>query len=307
MRELRTEDHEMRGTLQAMVAGLLFGTAGILIKTVEGVGAFQIAFARLAIAAAFLLLWLIVARRGHRITPMRKDALIFALAGLLAGIHFSTFVFALKFTYVINATTLVNMSPLIVLILSPALLREKIRPLSVFGVFCATVGALAMVRADQFAFDPARILGDFYALVSALAYATYVVVSRKVRSRYEFFTFMLWVYTIGAAMIAAISLPMGSSSIDLSQRNFLILLLLGILPTLLGHSLLNISLRYISAVRASTIVLLEPASGSLYALFLLGESPNPLTLAGFVLIILGLVAVNAPTVSAQMFIRSSSE
>ena len=67
------------------------------------------------------------------------------------------------------------------------------------------------------------------------------------------------------------------------------LLALGVFPQLLGHSLFNWSLKYISAAYVSLTLLGEPIGTILLAFLFLQESPTPLEGVGAGLILIGIV------------------
>ncbi len=78
--------------------------------------------------------------------------------------------------------------------------------------------------------------------------------------------------------------------------------LLGILPTGVGHFAYNLSLKYLAAAKASTIILLEPVTGTLYALVFLGEVPPFSTWMGIV-IALGGITLASFTQNSLSLIR----
>jgi len=64
-------------------------------------------------------------QRKALITLARKQVVLVVLAGLVLSLHFATFILAVKFTTVANATFLVNTSPVMLAVLAPIMIKER--------------------------------------------------------------------------------------------------------------------------------------------------------------------------------------
>jgi drug/metabolite transporter (DMT)-like permease len=82
-------------------------------------------------------------------------------------------------------------------------------------------------------------------------------------------------------------------------QNLLAILGLGIVPTMLGHTLYNYALGSVKAVRANLFPLIEPIIASLLAVVLFGEVPTIVQDAGYFLILaaVAIVAKTATTIN----------
>jgi drug/metabolite transporter (DMT)-like permease len=72
-------------------------------------------------------------------------------------------------------------------------------------------------------------------------------------------------------------------------QTYIWLLALGIIPQLLGHSLFNWALKYVSAAYVSLTLLGEPIGTIILAMIFLKESPTILEIMGAILIFIGIV------------------
>ena len=77
----------------------------------------------------------------------------------------------------------------------------------------------------------------------------------------------------------------------LPARAFGWLLALAVVPTVIGHGLVNVSLRAIPAPTVGLFLLGEPVAASALAYVVFGERPGALTLAGGALVMAALVLV----------------
>ena len=110
---------------EGIVAGILFGTAAIFIRFLQGLDAFSIAFWRLAIACLVLGAMLIVARRPFSGDLAKKNVGGLLVLSFFLGLHFIFFVSAVKDTTILNATVLVNTSPIFSMLVSSFLFKLK--------------------------------------------------------------------------------------------------------------------------------------------------------------------------------------
>ena len=73
-----------------------------------------------------------------------------------------------------------------------------------------------------------------------------------------------------------------------SWTAYLWILLLALGPQLLGHTSFNWALAHLSTTFVALSILGEPVGSAIFAYFLFGETLEPLQLAGFVLLLLGI-------------------
>jgi drug/metabolite transporter (DMT)-like permease len=97
------------------------------------------------------------------------------------------------------------------------------------------------------------------------------------------------VYGFAAIILTIITLFRGEPVFSYSPQTYLWLLALGLIPQLLGHSLFNWALKYISAAYVSLTLLGEPIGTIILALIFLRESPTFLEGIGAGLILIGIV------------------
>ena len=99
--------------LEGVTAGILFGTAAIFIRLLTGINIFSIALWRLIIASAVLTFIIIIAfKKKLSANLIQSNFKHFLVLGILLGAHFILFVSAVKDTTILNATVLVNTTPI---------------------------------------------------------------------------------------------------------------------------------------------------------------------------------------------------
>ena len=75
------------------------------------------------------------------------------------------------------------------------------------------------------------------------------------------------------------------------SSNYVYFFLLALIPTIIGHSLYNYTIRHVKAYKVGLSLVGEPVLASIWAIFIFAEYPSPGTLAGGLLICSALVLV----------------
>jgi drug/metabolite transporter (DMT)-like permease len=115
-----------------------------------------------------------------------------------------------------------------------------------------------------------------------------LLVGRKLRAKIDLIPYIFIVYGMAAILLIAIMLGFGESPLGFSPITYLWLVLLGLVPQLLGHSIFNWSLKYIPVSLVSVTLLGEPVGSTILAYFILQEQPGWIKIIGAVLILAGI-------------------
>ena len=287
----------------ATALGILFvSTASIFIRFAQSeASSIVIAAGRLLIASLVLVPIALTRFREHLGGLTRGEWLKAGLSGLFLALHFGTWITSLEYTSVASSVVLVTTTPLWVALLSPLILRESIRRAVVIGLIISVVGggivglgnacnlSQGELVCQEQVFSGGGMLGNFLALFGAWMAAGYMLMGRQLRKKLNTVSYTAVVYGIAAVLLLIVVLIQAEPVFSYSGETYLWLLALGIFPQLLGHSLFNWSLKYISAAYVSLTLLGEPIGTILLALMFLQESPTLLEGVGAGLILVGIV------------------
>lgn len=293
-------DERVRGIGLAVLAGIIFGTAAIFTRSISGISSIGIASSRLGLAFGFmgLLIW-----KQESLPELKRSTrhyVLFGILGIISSVHFVLFVLAVQKTFVANALILVNTAPILVLFLVPIFLKETITRIDIVGVAITFLGAGLIVGFDKISLSHTHLIGDLCALGSALCYALYIILARQLRQVYSSPVIMFWFFGLGAVFLIIGGLwTRDPFFFEPSISSFIFLLLLGFLPTGIGHFSYNLSLKYIPAAKASTIILLEPVTGTLFALLFLREVPPLSSVAGILIALIGIALASIAHLSTD--------
>jgi drug/metabolite transporter (DMT)-like permease len=270
-----------RARLSVLAAAVLFSTGGAAIKGTT-LSAFQVAGFRSGVAAVAIALLLPQARRG-----LRLDLLPAALAYAMTLV---CFVAATKLTTAAAAIFLQATAPLWVLVLSPLLLRERIRPADLPYVGLAALGlTMVFVGSDApQATAPRPALGNMLALAAGLGYALLMITMRRLSRGQVADDRSMAAAILGNALAFAVCLPFalpvsGATVGDVASIGYLGLVQIGV-----AYTFFTRGLRVLPALEVSLLVLFEPLLNPLWTWMLTGERPGALALGGGAVMILAL-------------------
>ena len=278
---------EVRGrfALPALAVGVLaVGAAAVLIRLADA-PALAIAFWRCALGVAVLLP--LAALRGER-PPARRALWIGALSGVALGAHFGTWILSLEHTSVAASVVLVSTTPVFAAAFAYLLFGERTSLPSFVGILVAIAGA-AVVAGGGASFGDGALFGNVLALVGALMMAVYVLIGRSLRTGgMGALSYSIVGYSSAALSLLAVALPSGVRMWGFSPETWFWLAAITLGPQLLGHTVLNWALEHFEASVVSGSILAEPVIAALLAWLVLSEEPNPATLLGSAVVLLGL-------------------
>ena len=285
---------------EGIAAGVLFGTAAVFIRFLQNLDAFSIAFWRLVIACLILAIILIVLGKRFNFKIVRKNFKELFILSVFLALHFIFFISAVKDTTILNATVLVNTTPIFSMFVSTFLFHTKPSRFAIVGLTISFIGVLIIVcgktmtaNADAHPQVFSSLRGDLAAVLAALVEAFYLNYGRKIRKQMDIIPTMLPIYVLTAAILGILSIPATKQLVTLPTEAAIILPIvgLGILPTAVAHTLYFSSLSNLKSFETATMALLEPIGATILGIILFQEVPALLFVFGAALILLGIFFV----------------
>ena len=295
-----------RSTITFVLLGgiVAVSTASIFIKFAQHEGAPSIVIAafRLTLAALGLAPLALTRYRTELLKLTRREWLLALLSGVFLAFHFALWITSLQYASVASSVVLVSTIPLWVALASPLVLHERVGTATYIGLALALAGGTVVSLSDACSFQSGSLtcpsatvffggkafLGDFLALAGAWMAAGYMLVGRKLRAKVDLIPYIFVVYGMAAIILIAVMFGFGESPLGFKPITYLWLVLLGLVPQLLGHSIFNWSLKYIPVSLVSVTLLGEPVGSTILAYFILQEQPGWIKIIGAVLILAGI-------------------
>ncbi|MGC9178727.1 MAG: DMT family transporter [Vulcanisaeta sp.] len=270
------------------IAVVAISWASILIL-LSGAQPIAVAFWRTAIAAAVLSPLLITEKRSNAYIPSKNDFILMVISGIALATHFMTWIQSLYLTTVAASTTLVSTYPIFTLIMGK-LIGERVGIRSIIGTLTAFLG-IVLITVPEFYISLKALVGDLLALVGAMSGAVYFLIGRFIRTKASLATYTVPVYSISALTTLFVGLVLRTRFWPYPPYTWFYISMIVLGPMLLGHTLLNYSLRYSRAITVTTSTLGEPIGASLLALLIFHQVPQALTIVGISVTLLGIYMV----------------
>ena len=200
----------------------------------------------------------------------------------------------LQFTTPINGSVIMVTTPIIVLILSAIILREKITKIKIFGILVGLSGALILSVYNSSASEGDNILlGNFLVLINAASYSYYLILIKKITDKYHPYTFIKWLFLFGTMFV----LPFGYRELSVVDwSSFTPYIWFSVLFVVVGATfatyLLNpLALRKLSATTVSTFLYIQPIFAGIFAIIMGSDTINVVKIIATLLIFLGVYLV----------------
>jgi len=259
--------------LQVHASVFLFGLSGLFGKFLD-LPATVIVLGRTGFAT--LALGLVLGLGGQTLRPRSaQDLLGMALLGGLLAFHWVSFFHSIQLATVAIGLLTFSSFPVFVTLLEPLLFKTPWRWRD--GAIAALVVLGVALVIPEYRPGSATTLGAIWGLLSGLSFALLQLLNKGYRQRYSALAIAFYQDFFACLSLLAIA-PL--TSLALSTREVVLLLVLGVLCTAVAHTLFIESLAVLRTQTASIISALEPVYGILLAALVLGEVPSFRTLVG---------------------------
>lgn len=260
--------------------------AAIFIRLAEApplvIAAYRLCLASLVIVP---MAW---ARSGDELRRLsRQNIIMTVLSGAFLALHFGLWIASLSYTSVATSVVLVTAHPIFVAIASYFLFQEKLSKQTILGIGISLIGAV-LIGYGNWRLGSNPLFGGILALLGALAVAGYLLIGRRLRRSIGLLSYASLVYSSAAVLLVLSALAFGYRLVGYSTTTYVMLALLAMVPQLIGHSLLNWSLRFLPATLVTIAILGEPVGATALALLILNEVPTPGEIGGGILILAGI-------------------
>lgn len=281
---------DIRVHLALLFVQFSFGGFSVFGKYVLGhVHPLALAGMRVLFAGPLLML---LALRFDRVRPKGRDFLSLAMLGFFGVfVNQLLFIIGLNYTTATNASILMPSIPVFTVAVAMAMGIERITWGRSLGIGLAVSGALIMLQVTQFSLSENTALGNLLILINTLSYSLFLVLARPVLLRIPPLTVIAWTFVFGGSGIVLVSahevVAVPFTSLPLLAWAGIAYVVL--FPTLINYVLNTWAIKRSSSTLVATYTTLQPVVATALAVMLLGEHFGLREVAGFVLIIAGLL------------------
>ena len=262
-----------------ILATLFISTSGVLGKYIAMPSEVIIWF-RSAFAMIFLYGFCKYKKISLTVGNLKTHIPLF-ISSLFMAAHWVTYFYALKLSNVALGMLSLYTFPVITALLEPIFIKSK------FDLTHLALGLMVLfgvtILTPEFNLESSDVKGILFGLFSALCYSIRILILKQYVQHYHGSMLMLYQTTVITIILLPVVFFMDSSNFG-SQYPYL--LLLALLTTAIGHSLMVHSLKFFSASTATIISSIQPIFGIIIAFLIVDEIPKSNTIWGGLLIIL---------------------
>ena len=217
----------------------------------------------------------------------KKEVLLFITSAIFMAAHWITYFYALKLSNVAIGMLSLFTYPIITALLEPLFIKVKFDPIYILLSMLVLLGMYILV--PEFNLENSHVKGILFGLFSALCYALRNILSKKLVSQHQATSIMFYQVFIATIILSPVMFFMETSGI---KTQYPYIILLAIITTAIGHTMLVNSLKHFTVSTASIISSVQPILGIIIAFIFLSEIPTWNTFWGG-LIILSTVVIES--------------
>jgi drug/metabolite transporter (DMT)-like permease len=271
----------------ALIIGVMAVSASAIFVKFSAAPSGVIAFYRLLFSVLLMLPFFLVKYVKELALISKRDWIYATLAGVFLAFHFILWFESLNYTSVASSTVLVTLQPLFAFIGTFLFFKERFSLKAILCALSAIIGSVIISWGD-FRVSGTALYGDILALVACALVTAYLMFGQSVRKRISLITYTFVVYSISSMVLLIYVLLVGESLFPYPKNEWVNFFLLALVPTLLGHSLFNWAIKWISTSIISMAILFEPVGATILAYYLLSEKVLFTQLIGGSIVIVGI-------------------
>lgn len=262
---------------QYLLAMTIFGTIGLFVKFIE-LPSTVIALSRGALGTLFLLLVLKLLKRRINTASVKSNFKHLVIAGVALGLNWIFLFEAYRLTSVAAATLAYYMAPIILILLSPILLHERIPLGKWICVICALFG-MSLISGVWEGSENVALDGITMGLIAACFYASVVINNKFLKGLDPYDSSIVQLAVAAIVLLPYVLFTVDFSVLKPDTTTIGLTLAVGILHTGVAYWLYFSALPKLEAARIAIFSYIDPAIAILLSVFVLME---PMTTAGII-------------------------
>lgn len=250
----------------------LCSTAVIVLKTTQThpllVGTYRLLIAAFVLGPLFYRDW-----KRHGSAMRSTDFWHLIWPALFLAAHFSSWALGARLTLVANASLIINLAPIAMPLFAFILVKERVSWKEIVGTFLAIGGVLFLSWSD-FSVQGENLRGNIVCFFSMLCFTAYLAFGRKYANYPTVWLYVTPVYAIAGVISFCVSLFFMESMAIVGGEEWGRIIFLAVVPTILGHTILNQSLKTLKGQVVSVVNLHQFVFATIVAFLVYAEIPS---------------------------------
>lgn len=280
--------------LGALMVSIIYGVTFTIAKDVMPEFVKPFGFIVLRVGGSALLFWLVALFLKTEKIALNDFPRIIASAFFGVAFNMLTFFEGLSLTSPIMASVIMVTTPMIVLVLSAIIMKEKILKWKAFGILLGLAGTLLLILYGKSVGNASNAMwGNFLVFVNAVSYGFYLIIVKKLMEKYSAFSFVKWIYLFGFIMV----LPFGWKQVQeiewavIPTPVYAKILFVVVISTFLTYLLNLLSMKELKPTIVAVFIYLQPFFATLFAIGLGKDQLSLIKIISAGMIFLGIYLV----------------
>jgi RarD protein len=264
---------------------VIFGTIGVFIRYID-LASSEIALLRGLIGSLFLISYMFIGKKKLSWASIKNNTYILLLSSITLGGNWIFLFQAYKYTTVSNAALSYYFAPVIVLILSPLVLKERLSTRKLICIVIAIFGMLLVVASGGL--GTARLedfIGIGYGLLAAVFYASLMLLNKFIKNMAGIEITLIQLGTASLLLIPYVFITEGFGILDVSVSSIPFIIILGIVHTGIGFLLFFSGMQKLNGQSIAALSYVDPITSLLISTVFLHEKMTIIQLIGGALLL----------------------
>ena len=277
--------NEQKSRASLILAMCIFGTIGILRRFIP-LSSSLIAMVRGFVGAAFLLAMLALRHQKLNTDAIKRNLLLLILSGTAIGFNWILLFEAYNYTSVATATLCYYFAPILVILASPFVLKEKMTWRKGICTLVALLGMVLVSGILETNFGGiAELKGILFGLGAAVLYASVILMNKKIRNIPSYDKTIIQLFVASMALVPYVLLTEDVSSVAFTPLSVCLLLVAGIIHTGFAYQLYFGSMDHLKAHTVALFSYIDPVLAIVLSMLVLREPMSILSGIGAVMIL----------------------
>ena len=262
---------KLPGPLLVFLGAFCLSFGGLIVKSFEGATLWQILFWRQLFFILLVIIFLLLTYKKKIFVALYQSGIPGFIGGIILGLGFSAYVFAMYNTTVANANFIIQTQAIFLAIFGYLFLKEKISKLTLASIILAISGILLMVGSSL---SPGQLSGNLVAFIMPSSFAVLIIIIRKYPN-VDMIPLQLF-----AGIVAMLIGYFVSTKISISTHDLFLAFIAGFFQVGLGFIFITIGAKKTLSAIVGILMMTEAVFGPFWAWLFLDESPEFFALIG---------------------------
>ena len=284
----------MNATFKLTLSMVIFGTIGIFRRYIP-LPSSLVAMTRGLTGMLFLLLVMVLRKRGMNRTAVRRKFAMLCLSGAAIGVNWILLFEAYNYTSVATATLCYYLAPMFVILASPLVVGERLTAKKLICVLAALLGMVFVSGVLEAGGGSSDLKGVLLGLGAAVLYASVVLMNKQLGDVPAYDRTIVQLGSSAAVLLPYVLLTEDIGALTFTPGTIGLLLVVGVVHTGMAYAMYFGSLMQLKAQTAAILSYIDPVVAVLLSALVLREHMSLLSGLGAILVLGAAVVSELPS------------